>query len=112
MLAPSSRRDASFSVLHFFPARHEYERILIIIKSFFALTLFLFRQNGGVGKSYQHGPFSIAYPKLAFQTADNVLCLLSFTCSKELRDDRNFLALRLGKGVSLQVWGTTVLLTE
>lgn len=111
MLAPSSRRDASFSVLHFFPARHEYERILMIIKSF-ALTLFLFRQNGGVGKSYQHGPFSIAYPKLAFQTPDDVLCLLAFTCSKELRDDRNFLALRLGKGVSLQVWGTIVLLTE
>jgi len=65
MLAPSSRRDASFSVLHFFPARHGYEQILLIIKPF-TLTLFLLCQDGGVGKSHQHGPFSIAYPKLAF----------------------------------------------
>jgi len=64
MLAPSSSRDANFSVLHFFPARHEYK--LVVIFENMVHTLFLLCQDNSMAKSHQHGTFGIAYPQLAF----------------------------------------------
>lgn len=43
----------------------------------------------------QDGALSVAYPQLAFQTADDVLGLLTLTRGKQLRDDRYLLVLRL-----------------
>src|SRR5260370_40334256 len=59
------------------------------------LTSLLLRQNSCVGKGHQHGALGVAYPKLAFQTPNDVFCLFSLTCCKEFRNDRHFLALRL-----------------
>ena len=47
MLAPSSNRDASFSVLQFFPARYEYKPMIVFenIGAYIVLAL-LRRQHG------------------------------------------------------------------
>ena len=60
-----------------------------------ALTSLSLRQNSCVGKAHQHGALGVAYPKLAFQTPNNVFCLFALTSCKEFRDNRHFLALRL-----------------
>ena len=57
MLAPSSNRDTSFSVLHFFPARHEYEQMSFLKNIGAHIALALPRRQHGQGpptRSVQH----------------------------------------------------------
>lgn len=58
-------------------------------------TSFLLCQYRGMCDCHEHSPFCVTNSELAFQTADDVLGLLPLTCCQYLRDDGDFLVLRL-----------------
>lgn len=67
MLAPSSNRDASFSVLHFFPASYEYKLMVVFENMGAYIVLALPRR--------QHGREP---PTPYVQHCLSVACLLNF----------------------------------
>ena len=66
MLAPSSNREASFSVLHFFPAKYEYKLMIVVENMGAYIVLALPRR--------QHGQ---VLPTRYVQHCLSVVCLLN-----------------------------------